>query len=95
MYRDNYSSGFETVTGIRPIIIITFRTTSAMVDNGITFGAHIGFSSRYCNIIVVVPSKDIVTLNTVHKRPQCYCSCAKPKYCYIYYSPQTIALHAS
>ena len=43
-----------------------------MVDNSITFGAHIGFRSRNHNIIAVVPSQYIVTFSTVHKRLQYY-----------------------
>ena len=51
---------------IRPIIVITFDTTSVLVHNGTTFGAVIGVGSRDCD--KVVPCQDIVAFSTVSKR---------------------------
>ena len=42
---------FGAVIRIKPIIIVTFRTTNAVVHNGITFGVGI----RDSNIVTVVP----------------------------------------
>ena len=59
---------FGTVTRIRPIIIITFGTTSVVMHNDITFGADIGVDSCERNIVTVVLCQDIATFSTVMKR---------------------------